>query len=104
MRKREINRDCAHARLVTCDGEIEITVSITRSHVYIYKIFAPVARLGGLAPARPIMYLLSEGEIPSGAYKGMVIYYVTILASAMLSILGELGSLPLAQFFCYTQK
>ena len=26
-------RDCAHARLVTRDGEIEITVSVTRSHV-----------------------------------------------------------------------
>ena len=26
-------RDCAHARLVTRDGEIEIMVSVTRSHV-----------------------------------------------------------------------
>ena len=48
------DRDCAHARLVTRDGEIEITVSIT-GRTYIYKIFAPVARLGGLAPARPII-------------------------------------------------
>ena len=32
-------RDCAHARLVTRDGEIEITVSVTRSHVrnYTYR-------------------------------------------------------------------
>ena len=29
-------RDCAHARLVTRDGEIEITVSVTRSHVRTY--------------------------------------------------------------------
>ena len=39
MRKRETaenDRDCAHARLVTRDGEIGITVSVTGSHVYIY--------------------------------------------------------------------
>ena len=45
-------RDCAHARLVTRDGEIEITVTVARTVGRIN--FAPVARLGGLAPARPI--------------------------------------------------
>ena len=48
-------RDCAHTRLVTRDGEIEITVTVARTVGRIN--FAPVARLGGLAPARPIIYL-----------------------------------------------
>ena len=49
-------RDCAHARLVTRDGEIEITVTVARAYVRTVGRInsAPVARLGGLAPARPI--------------------------------------------------
>ena len=33
-------RDCAHARLVTRDGEIEITVSVTRTYVRSYELRA----------------------------------------------------------------
>ena len=52
-----MDKDCAHAQLVTRDGDIEITVSALHRHMYayIYKNCTPVARLGGLAPARPIM-------------------------------------------------
>ena len=64
-------RDCAHARLVTRDREIEITVSVpSHGRSYIYKNCTPVARLGGLAPARPIIIYSN----PVNAWKILAYY------------------------------